>query len=105
VITTEHDLTGNELEAYVVPETGTVGDDGLRDRIVEHVTATVGPHARPAAVTFVETLPRTPGGALARRPLAAHASGEPLDGIDTLVGVDWLLARTSDAAGGGGVQS
>jgi len=66
VVGVPDDRTGAAVKAVIVPS-----DDSLTEQAVrEHCTARLARFKRPAEVTFIGELPRTPTGKIARRTLA-----------------------------------
>jgi acetyl-CoA synthetase len=76
-----HELKGNAIYAYVILRAGLTGDDMLVSKLRDHVGHEMGPIAKPEAITFVESLPKTRSGKIMRRILKAQALG--LDEGDT----------------------
>ncbi len=76
-----HELKGNAIYAYVILRAGLTGDDQLVSVLRDHVGHEMGPIAKPEAITFVDSLPKTRSGKIMRRILKAKALG--LDEGDT----------------------
>ncbi len=77
-------LKGNVIHAFCILNAGTAGDDGLVDALKKHVRTEVGPIAIPAAIEFVDSLPKTRSGKIMRRLLKAKVLGQPLGDTSTL---------------------
>lgn len=82
VASVPHPITGQSLIAFVIPQqreensgngtTSTISNtdqEHLEAELRQHVSATLGPIARPAAVVFTHDLPRTRSGKILRRVL------------------------------------
>ncbi|MFC6718567.1 acetate--CoA ligase [Natrialbaceae archaeon GCM10025810] len=84
VVGGDHDVKGEAVYAYVIPEDGYEGNDDLRDQIVTGVEDAIGPIARPEQVVFTPELPKTRSGKIMRRLLEDIASGNELGNTSTL---------------------
>ncbi len=84
VVGGEHDIKGEAVYTYVIPEDGYEGGDDLREQIVEAVEDAIGPIARPEEVVFTPELPKTRSGKIMRRLLEDIASGNELGNTSTL---------------------
>ncbi len=62
-----HDLKGQGIYAYVTLRAGVVADDALRQNLVKHVRAEIGPIATPDLIQFAPGLPKTRSGKIMRR--------------------------------------
>jgi len=74
-------IKGEAIHAYVVLK-GVEPSDKLRDEIIAHVRAGLGPIAQPSSVTFVLSLPKTRSGKIMRRLLKARALGRQRRYVD-----------------------
>jgi acetyl-CoA synthetase len=74
VIGLPDDIKGESIMAFVVTK-DVETDDALRDSLVTHVRAGLGPIAQPSKITFVDTLPKTRSGKIMRRLLKARELG------------------------------
>lgn len=74
-------LTGEAVTAFVIPATD---DRDLEAVLRAHVTAVIGPIARPAHVHVVGELPKTRSGKILRRLLRDLAEGRPLGDTTSL---------------------
>ncbi|WP_312909583.1 acetate--CoA ligase [Natronosalvus caseinilyticus] len=84
VVGGDHDIKGEAVYAYVIPEDGYADDDSLESRIVEGVEDAIGPIARPEEVIVTPELPKTRSGKIMRRLLEDIASGNELGNTSTL---------------------
>ncbi len=84
VVGGDHDIKGEAVYTYVIPEDGYEGGDDLREQIVEAVEDAIGPIARPEEVVFTPELPKTRSGKIMRRLLEDIASGNELGNTSTL---------------------
>ena len=75
-----HDLKGQGIYAYVTPRADVVADEDLRQDLVRHVRAEIGPIATPDLVQFAVGLPKTRSGKIMRRILRKIAE----DSFDNL---------------------
>jgi acetyl-CoA synthetase len=84
VVGGDHEVKGEAVYAYTIPEDGYEGGEALRERVVESVEDAIGPIARPEAVVFTPQLPKTRSGKIMRRLLEEVANGEELGDTSTL---------------------
>ena len=71
-----HTIKGQGIYAYVTLITGTSESDALRDELVAHVRATIGPIAKPDFIQFTPALPKTRSGKIMRRILRKIAEND-----------------------------
>ncbi|HEX6290627.1 MAG TPA: acetate--CoA ligase [Herpetosiphonaceae bacterium] len=85
VIGLPHEVKGNAIHAYVILRQG-FDDTGelLVSELKAHVGVTMGPIARPEAITIVPKLPKTRSGKILRRVLKARALGQPEGDLSTI---------------------
>jgi acetyl-CoA synthetase len=85
VIGLPHEIRGNAIHAFVILHQG-VEDTGetLISALKAHVGKTMGPIAKPEAITIVSKLPKTRSGKIMRRVLRAQALGLPLGDLSTI---------------------
>jgi acetyl-CoA synthetase len=76
--------TGQAIFAFVTPEGGTEGSEGLGTELREHVAAKIGKLARPKRIAFADDLPKTRSGKIMRRLLRDVAAGNELGDVSTL---------------------
>ncbi|WP_254767342.1 acetate--CoA ligase [Salinilacihabitans rarus] len=84
VVGGDHEIKGEAVYAYVIPEDGYEGGDDLEAAIVEGVEDAIGPIARPEEVVFTPELPKTRSGKIMRRLLEDIASDNELGDTSTL---------------------
>ena len=84
VVGGDHDLKGEAVYAYVIPEDGYEGGEDLEERITEGIVEGIGPIAKPEDVIFTPELPKTRSGKIMRRLLEDIASGNELGNTSTL---------------------
>jgi len=75
-----HDIKGQGIYAYVTPVAGVEADDALKQSLVQHVRAEIGPIASPDLIQFAPGLPKTRSGKIMRRILRKIAE----DSFDNL---------------------
>ncbi len=78
-----HEVKGNALYAYVILYDRVEATEELRKEIMNLVSKTVGPIARPEKIQFVRSLPKTRSGKIMRRILRKIASRDTEDLGDT----------------------
>ena len=79
-----HEIKGSAIHAFVILRTGFEPSSKLEDELRAHVGHELGPIARPDAITFVTSLPKTRSGKIMRRVLKAQALGQDVGDISTL---------------------
>ncbi|MCG8346211.1 MAG: acetate--CoA ligase [Chloroflexales bacterium] len=79
-----HDIKGSAIHAFVILREGFEGSPKLEEELRAHVGHELGPIARPDAINFVSTLPKTRSGKIMRRVLKAQALGQDVGDISTL---------------------
>ncbi|MEX0684651.1 MAG: acetate--CoA ligase [Balneolales bacterium] len=79
-----HDVKGNAIHTYVILKSGIQKDKALEAELKKHVSAEIGPIAKPEMVTFVESLPKTRSGKIMRRVLKARALGVDEGDLSTI---------------------
>ncbi len=84
VVGGEHDVKGEAVYVYAIPEDGYEGDEELEERAVEGILDSIGPIAKPEEVIFTPELPKTRSGKIMRRLLEDIASGNDLGNTSTL---------------------
>lgn len=67
---------GQIVKAYVVLREGLRGDAAMAKALQEHVKASIAPYKYPRAISFVDSLPKTPTGKLQRFALRESARAE-----------------------------
>ncbi|MDH5603528.1 MAG: AMP-binding protein, partial [Cyclobacteriaceae bacterium] len=71
-----HDIKGNAIYAYVICYETPNDEIQLRKEILDYVTKTIGPIAKPDKIQFVSGLPKTRSGKIMRRILRKIAAGD-----------------------------
>jgi acetyl-CoA synthetase len=86
VIGFHHDIKGQGIYAYVIPNAGAVVDDTTKKEIIALVREIIGPIASPDVIHFTNGLPKTRSGKIMRRILRKIADREfdALGDISTL---------------------
>jgi acetyl-CoA synthetase len=79
-----HDVKGNAIHTYVILKTGVPRSEKLAEELRTHVGHEMGPIAKPDAIDFVDSLPKTRSGKIMRRVLKARALGQEPKDIMTL---------------------
>jgi len=79
-----HELKGHAIHAFVILKTGQKASPELADELRDHVAREIGPIARPEAVNFVDSLPKTRSGKIMRRVLKAKILGQDVGDLSTL---------------------
>ncbi len=85
-----HDIKGNAVYAYVATYSEPKDEDQLRKEILDLVSRTIGPIAKPDKIQIVPDLPKTRSGKIMRRILRKIAEGDTssLGDISTLLNPD-----------------
>ncbi|MDH5597625.1 MAG: acetate--CoA ligase [Cyclobacteriaceae bacterium] len=71
-----HDIKGNAIYAYVIYYNKPDDEEAQRKEILDVVTKTIGPIAKPDKIQFVSGLPKTRSGKIMRRILRKIAAGD-----------------------------
>ncbi len=71
-----HDIKGQGLYAFVTLVEGVAESEELRQELIQHVRAQIGPIAKPEAIQFAPALPKTRSGKIMRRILRKVAEGD-----------------------------
>ena len=82
-----HDVKGNALHAYVIPNKSVDDAEKLANELRDLVAKTIGPIAKPDRIQVVSGLPKTRSGKIMRRILRKLAAGE----YDNLGDISTLL--------------
>ena len=82
-----HDIKGQGIYAYVIPNEPVTDEDAFRNEIVKIVRKVIGPIAKPDKIQIVSGLPKTRSGKIMRRILRKVAEGtaDSLGDISTLL--------------------
>ena len=78
-----HEVKGQGIYAYVTLVASVKESEDLREELVRHVRAEIGPIAKPDFIHFSPSLPKTRSGKIMRRILRKVAAGEHDDMGDT----------------------
>lgn len=84
VIGKKHDVKGEGVCAFVILKDGYTGSDELLAKLKKHVSAKIGPIARPDDIIFTAGLPKTRSGKIMRRLLRDIAEGRTIGDVTTL---------------------
>ncbi|WP_323171513.1 acetate--CoA ligase [Natrialba sp. PRR66] len=84
VVGGDHEVKGEAVYVYAIPEDDYEGDAELEERAREAVLDSIGPIAKPEDVIFTPELPKTRSGKIMRRLLEDIASGNELGNTSTL---------------------
>ncbi len=84
VIGLSHEIKGTAIHAYVILKANQAPSDDLKDQLRQHIAHEVGPIAKPEAIEFVTSLPKTRSGKIMRRVLKARATGMHEGDLSTL---------------------
>ncbi|MDK4739335.1 acetyl-coenzyme A synthetase, partial [Rhizobium sp. CNPSo 3464] len=98
-----HAIKGQGIYCYVTLMAGQEGSDALRQELVKHVRAQIGPIASPDKIQFAPGLPKTRSGKIMRRILRKIAEDDfgALGDTSTLADpavVDDLIANRQNRA-------
>ena len=74
------DLKGQALVVFVTVKTGQKAGKDLRDALAAHIDKEIGKFARPDAIRFADSLPKTRSGKIMRRLLKEIAGGQETRG-------------------------
>ncbi len=101
VIGYPHDIKGEAIFAYVIPQDPPADTDTFIQSIKEHVNKEIGPIARPEKILLVNDLPKTRSGKIMRRILRKVAAGnfEEFGDISTLLNpeaVEYVVNRVKE---------
>ncbi|ELY87630.1 acetate/CoA ligase [Natrialba hulunbeirensis JCM 10989] len=99
VVGGDHEVKGEAVYVYAIPEDGYDVDAELEERAIEGVLDSIGPIAKPEDVVFTPELPKTRSGKIMRRLLEDIASGNELGNTSTLRNpevVDDIAAQVED---------
>jgi acetyl-CoA synthetase len=79
-------LKGEVIKVFVQVRGGVHPSDALAATLIEHVRRELGPIATPAALEFVEALPKTRSGKILRRVLRAREAGGEVGDVSMMEG-------------------
>jgi acetyl-CoA synthetase len=92
-------MTGQAIVAFVTLKGGQDGSVEMLDVLRNHVSAKIGPIAKPANIVFTPELPKTRSGKIMRRLLKDVAEDRPLGDTTTLADPA-VVAEIADRAVG-----
>ena len=95
VVGIPHDIKGNAIVAFVTLVTGREPSTELRDALMHHVAEQLGAIARPEAIRFTQSLPKTRSGKIMRRLLREIATSGEVKGDTTTLEDFTVLAKLS----------
>ncbi|MFA9415283.1 acetate--CoA ligase [Natrinema sp. HArc-T2] len=84
VVGGDHEVKGEAVYVYAIPEDGYEGGEELEERAAEAILDSIGPIAKPEEIVFTHELPKTRSGKIMRRLLEDIASGNELGNTSTL---------------------
>jgi acetyl-CoA synthetase len=87
------ELKGQALVVFVTLKTGQNANKELRKALTEHIEKEIGKFARPDALRFTESLPKTRSGKIMRRLLREIAAGTEAKGDTTTLEDFGVLAK------------
>jgi acetyl-CoA synthetase len=87
------ELKGQAVVAFVTLKQGEAASPELREKLRQHVSAGIGPIARPDDIRFTEALPKTRSGKIMRRLLKEIAGGGQVTGDTTTLEDFSVLVR------------
>ncbi|MCR9192538.1 MAG: acetate--CoA ligase [Gammaproteobacteria bacterium] len=88
VIGIPHEVKGECILAFVTPMSEVMPDDALKHALIQHISHTIGPIAKPEHIYWAKGLPKTRSGKIMRRILRKIAKHEYDDIGDTSTLVD-----------------
>jgi len=94
VVGVPHEVRGQGLYAYVTVQEGIEKSEELINELMQHVRTEIGPIARPEAIQFADSLPKTRSGKIMRRILRKIAEGVTDDLGDTTTLADPTIVDT-----------
>jgi len=84
VVGGDHEVKGEAVYVYAIPEDGYEAGEELEERAAEAILDSIGPIAKPEEIVFTHELPKTRSGKIMRRLLEDIASGNELGNTSTL---------------------
>ena len=98
VVGRKDELTGQAIAAFVTLRAGNTGNEDLIRELRDHVSATIGPIAKPASIVFTDDLPKTRSGKIMRRLLKDISEHRQLGDVTTLANADIVDEIAKQAA-------
>jgi len=93
VVGAPHELKGEAIHCFVTLKSGNNASVEMKTRLIEHVVKHIGALARPEAIRFTDTLPKTRSGKIMRRLLRDIAAGRDSKGDTTTLEDFSVLAK------------
>jgi len=87
------EIKGQAVVAFVTLKEGQIPTNELKDKLRKHVSAAIGPIARPDDIRFADALPKTRSGKIMRRLLKEIAGGGNVTGDTTTLEDLSVLAK------------
>lgn len=78
------EIKGQAIVAFVILKENALAEEGLEEKLKEHVVIKIGALARPKTIYFTRDLPKTRSGKIMRRLLRDIAEGKVLGDVTTL---------------------
>ncbi len=91
-------VTGQAIAAFVTLRGGIEGSDELLQELRNHVSASIGPIAKPKSIVFTEDLPKTRSGKIMRRLLKDISEQRQLGDVTTLANADIVQEIAAQSA-------
>jgi acetyl-CoA synthetase len=92
------EIKGQAVVAFVTLKEGQIPTKELKDKLRKHVSAVIGPIARPDDIRFADALPKTRSGKIMRRLLKEIAGGGAVTGDTTALEDLGVLAKLQKSA-------
>jgi len=86
VIGLSHEIKGMAIHAYLILRANFSPSEDLKEQLRQHIVHEIGAIAKPEAIEFVQSLPKTRSGKIMRRVLKARATGMQEGDLSTLEG-------------------
>jgi len=91
-------ITGQAIAAFVTLRGGIEGSEELLQELRNHVSASIGPIAKPKSIVFTADLPKTRSGKIMRRLLKDISEQRQLGDVTTLANADIVQEIAAKAA-------
>ncbi|MCP3996674.1 MAG: acetate--CoA ligase [bacterium] len=91
-------VTGQAIAAFVTLRSGIEGSEELLQELRNHVSASIGPIAKPKSIVFTEDLPKTRSGKIMRRLLKDISEQRQLGDVTTLANADIVQEIAAQSA-------
>ncbi len=93
VVGAPHELKGEAIHCFVTLKSGYTANEAIKNGLIELVVRHIGALARPEAIRFTDTLPKTRSGKIMRRLLRDIAAGRESKGDTTTLEDFSVLAK------------